>query len=105
MRGPIDTLIIRKLVVTGAQNSPELDKRKAPSSHRHFVRVVRRQPMPQPQTQMELWNDRAREARVQAEQAQDSIAQVMLLTISETYERLAQREKKRFAFQAIRPSN
>lgn len=43
----------------------------------------------------ELWRDRAKEARAQAEQMPESIAQVMLLTIAESYERLALWEKKR----------
>ena len=40
-----------------------------------------------------LWRDRASEAHTQAEQFQDgSITHTMLLTIAETYERLAARE-------------
>ena len=41
-----------------------------------------------------LWRDRAKEARTQAEQFQEgSIAQTILLTVSEAYGRLASREE------------
>ena len=42
-----------------------------------------------------LWRERAAEARTQAEQFQDgSISQTLLLTIAESYERLAHREER-----------
>lgn len=42
-----------------------------------------------------LWRDRAQEARTQAGQMQDgSVAHEMMLTIAETYERLARWEER-----------
>jgi hypothetical protein len=53
-------------------------------------------PTPSRKAQIDLWRERSAETRAEAEQRQDgSVSYLMLMTIAETYERLAGWEEER----------
>jgi hypothetical protein len=53
---------------------------------------------------VEHWRQRAREARAQAEQMTDSHAKQLMLTVADSYDRIAQRASDRAAIPEKRPA-